>query len=152
MTENKRFYLLNYKNNPIYDSLENKEYNARYKKQREELCKLLNELNDECEFLEIENKALEDGATKYAELYHKSLKENDKLKAICKDHRDHAIDFKADCVRLEKENEELQQSVNNLKDTIVAIGIAYQKKHDGTLVDLVDGTLEEDIIDLIKLR
>ena len=45
MTE-KRFYILNYKNNPIYDSWEDKEYNAKYKKQRENLCDLLNELND----------------------------------------------------------------------------------------------------------
>ena len=44
------------------------------------LCDLLNDLNDECEFLEIENESLEDGATKYAELYHKSLKENERLK------------------------------------------------------------------------
>ena len=117
---------------------------------KKQVVDLLNDLNDECDFLEIENEALEDGATKYAELYHKSLKENEKLKAICKDHRDHAIDFKADCVRLEKENEQLKQSVNNLKDTIVTIGIAYQKKYGKTLVDLVDGTLEEDIIDLIN--
>ena len=41
---------------------------------------LLNELNDKCEFLEIENESLEDGATKYAELYHKSVKENKQLK------------------------------------------------------------------------
>ena len=33
-----------------------------------------------CEFLEIENESLTDGATKYAELYHKSLKENEQLK------------------------------------------------------------------------
>ena len=44
------------------------------------LCALLNELHDKCEFLEIENEALEDGATKYAELCHKSLKENEQLK------------------------------------------------------------------------
>ena len=44
------------------------------------MCELLNELNDECEFLEIENESLEDGAKKYAELYHKSLKENEQLK------------------------------------------------------------------------
>ena len=43
------------------------------------------------------------------ENYQQLEKENEQLKAICKDHRDHAIDFKADCVRLEKENEELQQ-------------------------------------------
>lgn len=46
MNENNRFYLLNYKNNPIYDSLEDKEYNAKFKKQREELCNLLNRLHN----------------------------------------------------------------------------------------------------------
>lgn len=51
----------------------------------ERLCELLNELNDKCEFLEIENEALEDGATKYAELYHKSLKENEQLKKRVED-------------------------------------------------------------------
>ena len=40
----------------------------------------MNELNDECEFLEIENESLEHGATRYAELYHQSLKENEQLK------------------------------------------------------------------------
>lgn len=52
--------------------------------------------------------------------------------------------------RLEKENEQLKQSVNNLKDTIVTIGIAYQRKYDRTLVDLVDEVHDEDITDLIK--
>ena len=46
---------------------------------------LLNELNDKCDFLEIENESLEDGATRYAELYHKSLKENEQLKQSNRD-------------------------------------------------------------------
>lgn len=46
---------------------------------RESFVKALNMLNDECKFLEIDNKSLEHGATKYAELYHKSLKENERL-------------------------------------------------------------------------
>ena len=45
MTE-KRFYLLNYNNHPIYDSLNDKEYNAQFKKQRENLCDLLNEQHE----------------------------------------------------------------------------------------------------------
>lgn len=45
-----------------------------------DLLELLNELNNKCEFLEIENESLEDGATRYAELYHQSLKENEQLK------------------------------------------------------------------------
>lgn len=46
----------------------------------ENTVNLLNELNDKCEFLEIENEALEDGATMYAELCHKLSKENEQLK------------------------------------------------------------------------
>ena len=49
-----------------------------------------------------------------------------------------------------KENEQLKQSVNNLKDTIIKITIAYQRKYDRTIVDLVDEVHEEDITDLIK--
>lgn len=45
MTE-KRFYLLNYNNYPIYDSLLDEEYNAQFRKQREKICDLLNEIND----------------------------------------------------------------------------------------------------------
>lgn len=44
--------------------------------------------------------------------------ENDKLKAICKDHRDHAIDFKADYVRLEEKNEQLKQSINEVVELL----------------------------------
>ena len=46
---------------------------------------LLNELNDNSEFLEFENESLEDGATKYVELCHQSLKENEQLKSIVKE-------------------------------------------------------------------
>ena len=49
-----------------------------------------------------------------------------------------------------KENEQLKQSVNNLKDTIIKITIAYQRKYDRTIVDLVDEVHDEDITDLIK--
>ena len=51
---------------------------------------------------------------------------------------------------LYQENEQLKQSVNNLKDTIIKITIAYQRKYDRTIVDLVDEVYEEDITDLIK--
>ena len=50
-----------------------------------ECADLLNELNNKCDFLEIENESLEDGATKYAELYHEVLKENEQLKQQIKD-------------------------------------------------------------------
>ena len=52
--------------------------------------------------------------------------------------------------KLADENEQLKQSVNNLKDTIIKITIAYQRKYDRTIVDLVDEVHEEDITDLIK--
>ena len=58
MTENKRFYLLNYKNYPIYDSLNDKEYNAQFKVQREKLCLLLNKLNDENKHLNYDNERM----------------------------------------------------------------------------------------------
>ena len=51
---------------------------------------------------------------------------------------------------LKKENKQLKQSVNNLKDTIIKITIAYQRKYDRTIVDLVDEVHDEDITDLIK--
>ena len=54
----KRFYLLSYKNYPIYDSVEDKEYNARFRKQREKLCDLLNEWVTECNQLQKENEQL----------------------------------------------------------------------------------------------
>lgn len=52
--------------------------------------------------------------------------------------------------QLENDNKELKQSVNNLKDTIIKITIAYQRKYDCNIVDLVDEICEEDISDVIK--
>lgn len=52
--------------------------------------------------------------------------------------------------QLENDNKELKQSVNNLKDTIIKITIAYQRKYDRNIVDLVDEIYEEDISDVIK--
>jgi len=51
---------------------------------------------------------------------------------------------------LYKKNEQLKQSVNNLKDTIIKITIAYQRKYDRTIVKLVNEVHDEDITDLIK--
>jgi len=83
MTENKRFRISQgYTDRFCHDWQNNQLLNFR------ETIKLLNELNDECEFLEIENKSLEDGATKYAELYHKSLKENEQLKEEVKEYKE----------------------------------------------------------------
>ena len=44
-----------------------------------ELAEYVDRLQEKNDFLEIENESLEDGATKYAELYHKSLKEIEQL-------------------------------------------------------------------------
>ena len=70
-------------------------------------------------------------------------KENEQLKKDCTVLIYHNQDYR-------KENEQLKQSVNNLKDTIIKITIAYQRKYDRTIVDLVDEIHDEDITDLIK--
>ena len=51
---------------------------------------------------------------------------------------------------LSEDNEQLKKTVNNLKDTIIKITIAYQRKYDRTIVDLVDEIHDENISDLIK--
>lgn len=88
---------------------------------KEEVVGLLNELNDKCEFLEIENEALEDGATKYAELYHKSLKENEQLKNEKESWKKSWIEEMEDqeeqskCIlKLVKENEKLKSTVKEV--------------------------------------
>ena len=74
--------------------------------------------------------------------YRKALNElndeNNQLKSICKDHRDHAIDFKADCVRLEKENEELKKENDELQKELKAL----RKKYND-FSDTVDKRLKE---------
>ena len=62
------------------------------------------------------------------------LNENEKLKSICQDHRDHAHDFKADCGRLEKENEELKKENNNLKKALweAEENYLYQAYHNNS--------------------
>ena len=47
--------------------------------------------------------------------------------------------------QLSEENEQLKKSVNNLRNTLVTIGRAYQIKYGRTLVDLVGKIHEEDI-------
>ena len=54
-------------------------------------------------------------ASSILDLLNKFNDENEQLKSICQDHRDHAIDFKADCVRLEKENEQLKHQIKKLE-------------------------------------
>lgn len=86
MTE-KRFKLIECLPNVIQIKDNNQKLNSH------EIVDLLNELNDECEFLKIDNEALEDGATKYAKLSHKSLKENEELKKLLKCSRKEANDY-----------------------------------------------------------
>ena len=74
-------------------------------------CNLMNELHDECEFLKIDNEALEDGATKYAELYHKSLKENEQLKQQLRNSIELIRKDTATILELEEEIKELKGDV-----------------------------------------
>lgn len=48
------------------------------------------------------------------------------------------------------ENNELHQSINQLKETICKITSSVQRKYDNTVVNIVDEVYEEDISDLIK--
>ena len=43
---------------------------------------------------------------------------------------------------------EQEEQIKNLKETIIKITIAYQRKHDNTIVNLIDEVYEEDIRDL----
>ena len=72
------------------------------------------------------------------------------LNDCCDNLIDDNTEYVAEINQMHKENEQLKQSVNNLKDTIIKITIAYQRKYDRTIVDLVDEVHDEDITDLIK--
>lgn len=125
MTEDKRFNLAFYDNYDGTFSIQDTLYKEENKHLHslDEIIDLLNELSDKCDFLEIENEALEDGATKYAERYHNVLKENEHLKQSytkLKDRHDLLHDeyvdvecekysLKKDVESLEKENEQLKQ-------------------------------------------
>ena len=82
-------------------------------------------------------------AKKITKRLNKLADENRQLKTKIKTYNDVHELLKAD-------NQQLKQSVNNLKDTIIKITIAYQRKYDRTIVDLVDEVHDEDITDLIK--
>ena len=113
MTENKRFRLAweNFDGWAILDTTgeysDEEDYIDWFSGQK--AVDVLNELNDKCEFLEIENESLEDGATKYAELYHKSLKENEQLKKDCTALIYHNQDYR-------KENERLKNGIKLLQE------------------------------------
>ena len=91
--------------NPVWDNEKEDALNVF------EMIDLLNELNDECEFLKIDNEALEDGATKYAELYHKSLKENEQLKQQLRNSIELIRKDTATILELEEEIKELKGDV-----------------------------------------
>ena len=67
--------------------------------------------------------------------------ENEQLKSICQDHRDHANDFKADCVRLEKENEQLKSRNGNLLETL-----AFRSNQLVLLEELIDDLCSEEMV------
>ena len=79
-------------------------------------CDKLNEQHEQIEDLKDANVRC---CNEYS-YFHKRMmeleEENEQLKSICQDHRDHAIDFKADCIRLEKENEQLKQQLKELQE------------------------------------
>lgn len=43
---------------------------------------------------------------------------------------------------------EKEKTINELKETIIKIAFSYHRKHDNTIVNLVDEIYEEDIGDL----
>lgn len=81
----------------------------------ENTVNLLNELNDKCEFLEIENEALEDGATMYAELCHKLSKENEQLKIRFNEERERSLKFCRNIDALTIENGQLKEEIARQK-------------------------------------
>lgn len=89
MTENERFTIIqNGDNFTVRDNLKNKPMGTFTFKENEfpvyfcfhKIIDLLNELNDECDFLKVESESAEHAAAIYAELSHKVLKENKQLK------------------------------------------------------------------------
>lgn len=112
----------------------------------ERLCELLNELSNECEFLEIENEALEDGATKYAELCHKTLKENKKLKQALKMEEEEAEVYNVDAMSYQtlyeqqvEKNEQLKEENEQLKQqNLILKGKLHRLRME-------KGALEEEI-------
>lgn len=61
------------------------------------------------------------------------------------------IDLNKKYKKLIDENEQLKQSINDLKETIIKITTAYQRKHNNTIVNMVhemdemDSILKEEI-------
>lgn len=137
MTENKRFTFeknTGLKNDEVFVVIDNNTdevFSLENERESNSLVIRMNELAEEIEHLRKYNNEL--------------LK-----KPLLTDILPNAIEIMTANTELEKENEQLNQSVNNLKETILKITIAYQRKHDNTIVNLVDEVHEEDITDLIK--
>ena len=78
MTENERFYIgesILKEGFVIRDKEQEYTFPVLEYKMNFIFKKALNELNDECEFLEFENELLENTAKKYAKLYHQSFRD-----------------------------------------------------------------------------
>ena len=74
----------------------------------------LNQLYEENEQLKEGLHNIQKAQISDIQSFEELLTEIEKLKSICQDHRDHAIDFKADSMRLEKENKELKEVLGNI--------------------------------------
>lgn len=107
MTENKRFTLEEFGLNFIVND---NGRNLTAKQTVEKLNQLYEEKKQLKEDLHNIRKAQISDIHSFEEL----LTEIEKLKSICQDHRDHAIDFKSDSMRLEKENKELKEVLGNI--------------------------------------
>ena len=99
-----------------------------------------------------ENEELKENCINYEwyKQYKTLLNENEQLKNRIDNYNTALKNLQDLTERKINENEQLKESVNNLKETIIKITIAYQRKYDRTIVDLVDEVHDEDITDLIK--
>ena len=99
-----------------------------------------------------ENEELKENCINYEwyKQYKTLLNENEQLKNRIDNYNTALKNLQDLTERKINENEQLKESVSNLKDTIIKITIAYQRKYDRTIVDLVDEVHDEDITDLIK--
>jgi len=134
----------------IYDELKDFQFPSLPLGVSEIFCDKLNELNNEV----TAQKIVIEG---YQERNEKLFNGNNQLKQFfnkCEDemqyYRSKSASLEEGYLAYQNENEQLKQSVNNLKETIIKITIAYQRKYDRNIVDLVHEVHDEDITDLIK--
>ena len=118
----KRFYLLSYKNYPIYDSVEDKEYNARFRKQREKLCDLLNEWVTECNQLQKENEHLRQVNNDFEKLFFETISIADTSQLLETGNYDIKRMFVKELVdSLMSENEQLRNEVAHWKHRVFSL-------------------------------